>query len=274
MGFYEARMKREAKSLLYSDETVQMFIRQPLLHSIVPMFVIATNRRIIIIRNSFWGLYISSNIFASTSYTSIPYRQVTSIMLTRGAALCSVIIRLQGMLENAPGNEGEIAGIWGRDAENFVKFIEHMVEQHTTSNEIKSASRQDGNAHLSLYKAIMGSNDGMHHAIDEIDAKAAIEIINSYNTKIIWLGAEPASYVSSILGVDESRILKMDGSEILNMVYSTAQLISNNVLVCYNGKMAMHVASDLKNKYNITTYVLKNGLISFLSMHKNYNKPI
>ena len=121
---------------------------------------------------------------------------------------------------------------------------------------------------------MMGSNNEIKNKIDEVDANAAIEIINSYGTKLIWLGAEPASYVSSILGVDESRILKIDGSEILGMEYSTAQLISNNVLVCYNGKMAAHLASDLKNKYNITTYILKNGLMSFLSRHKNYNKPI
>ncbi len=274
MGFYAEQMRREAKSLLYSDEKVHMFVRQPLVHSIVPMFVIATNRRIIIIRNSFWGLYISRNIFGSTSYTSIPYRQITSIMLTRGVAMCSVIIRLQGMLESSPGNEGEIMGLWGRDAENFVKLTEHMVEQHTSPAHIGAQAQRRSGVHSLLYGAMMGANPAARPAVSEVDGKGAIELINSYGTKLIWLGVEPIGYVASIMGVDESRLIKMDGSEILDMEYGTAQLISNHVLVCYNGMMAAYIASELKNKYNIASYVLKNGIISIMGLKHSYNKPI
>lgn len=265
MGFYESRIKKEAASLLREDEKMHFFIRQSLFYGFTPDFVIATDKRILIIKNSFLGLYTGKNVFGNTSYNSIPYRQITSVILSRGISMCTVVIRLQGMIDSESKNEGEIKGLWSKDAENLVKSIEHMVEHHSNI-QTQNINSNKNDTTKKLYDAFLNNtNDLDLSKLKEIDITEAINLLKLQNSKIIWLGTEPIEYVSKISGITSSSIIKINPDKIIEADLQINQFFSNSIFLCYNGNIARHISLHLKNEHGINSYVIKGGLIDMLS---------
>ena len=267
MGFYERRMDQELAPLLYKEEKVQLFVRQSRLHSLTPDFVIATDRRIIIIKNSFLGLYTGKNILGNTSYNSVPYRQITSVIMSKGMSMRSVIIRLQGTIDNTTKNEGEINGLWSKDAENLVKSIEHMMEHHYgvyNQNQPNITSGQQQHQ-IELYDALINGNTNIATLpINEIDISEAINMVNQKGQKIVWLGNESAELIGKRLNLNSNSIIKINPDKIIEADVQIGQLLYNNILLCYNGGIAKHIAAHLKNSQNIELYVIKGGILSFM----------
>ncbi len=247
---------------MQSGEKLHIFIRQPLFYNLTPSFILATNRRIIIIKNSFWGIYAGRNIFSSTVYNSIPYRQVTSVILSRGILTCSITVRLQGMLDAAASNEGEINGIWSKDALNFVNFAEHMVEHHAQMQAPATSGKEAGATGHDLHSVLMGRGPVAHNGVHEIDLSNAVELANEYGTKIIWLGAEPAAQLGPLLGIDPAIITKIDPDKMLEMGNDVAQLIGNHMLLDYNGNVSRHLAAEIRARYGVETYAIKGGMLA------------
>ena len=268
MGFYESRIKKEVASLLREDEKMHFFIRQSLLYGFTPDFVIATDKRILIIKNSFLGLYTGKNVFGNTSYNSIPYRQITSVILSRGISMCTVVIRLQGMIDSNSKNEGEIKGLWSKDAENLVKSIEHMVEHHsnTSTKTTNDNINNKNDTPKKLYNALVNNMDDLDLSkLKEINLNEATNILKLQNSKIIWLGTEPIDYVSKVSGIDSSSIIKINPDRIIEADLQINQFFSNSIFLCYNGNIARHISLHLKNEHDINSYVIKGGLIDILS---------
>ena len=127
MGFYIKKAAEKVNPILNDREKIMLMCKQSLLSDIAPTFIIATNQRLIIINNSFWGLYSGINLVAPTDYNYIPYSKIMSVVLIRGKLLSSLDIRLLGGFETNVSpqkrTEGEIDGLGLGTATSLMKFI-------------------------------------------------------------------------------------------------------------------------------------------------------
>ncbi len=140
MGFYINKAQEKVAPVLNDGEKIVLIFRQSLISDIAPTFIVATDQRLIIINNSFWGLYVGINFLAPTDYNYIAYSKITSVVLVRGKILSSIDIRLLGGFEANMSpqkkTEGELDGLRLKSATSLMKFIEQQVRK---SESIKSA---------------------------------------------------------------------------------------------------------------------------------------
>jgi hypothetical protein len=133
MGFYIKKAREKIKPVLNEKEEIMLIFKQSLLSDIAPAFIVATNQRLVIINNSFWGLYTDINLLAPTDYDYIPYSKIMSVVLVRGKLLSSVDIRLLGGFETnispQKKTEGEIDGLRLYSAISLMKFIEEQIRR-------------------------------------------------------------------------------------------------------------------------------------------------
>ncbi len=133
MGFYLKRMRERAKSILKDGEKVMFVFRQSLLSDVAPTFIVVTDQRLIIINNSFWGLYAGINFITPTYYNYIPYNKVAGIVLVRGKLFATLNIRLLGRFESnmdfKKKTEGEIDGLMPKTAIALEQFVEQQIKK-------------------------------------------------------------------------------------------------------------------------------------------------
>ncbi len=133
MGFFIDKIREKVKPVLNDGEEIILMFKQSLLNDIAPTFIIATNHRLIIINNSFWGLYLGINIFAPTDYNYMAYSKMTSVVLVRGKFLSSVDIRLLGGFDSKMSpqkkTEGEIDGLRLQSALALMKYLEERIRK-------------------------------------------------------------------------------------------------------------------------------------------------
>jgi hypothetical protein len=133
MGFYIKKIEKKVKPVLNDGEKITLMFKQSLLSAISPTFVVATDQRLIIINNSFWGLYAGFNIFGPTEYNYMLYGKMTSVVLIKGRILASLDIRLLGgsdaKLSVHRKTEGEIDGMRLESAITLMKFIEEKIRK-------------------------------------------------------------------------------------------------------------------------------------------------
>lgn len=141
MGFYINKIEEKVKPVLSEREKIILMFKQSLINDIAPTFIVATNQRLIIINNSFWGLYAGVNILAPTDYNYIPYSKITSVILVRGKLLSSLDIRLLGGFESnispQKKTQGEIDGLRVDSALSLMKFIEEKIAKPEESDAAK-----------------------------------------------------------------------------------------------------------------------------------------
>ena len=84
MGYLEKLLEERCKLALHKDEKSLLIIKQSLLSDFAPSFVMATDKRLVIQNNSFWGLYLGHNFLTPTDSNFIPYKKITSVIHVRG----------------------------------------------------------------------------------------------------------------------------------------------------------------------------------------------
>ncbi len=133
MGFFVNKMFEKVKPILHDGEKVVYIFKQSLLSDIAPTFIVATDQRLIIINNSFWGLYAGVNMLTPTDYNYIPYNKVAGIVLVRGKLFATIDIRLLGAFESNMNpqkkTEGEIDGLMPKDAITLEKFVQEQIKR-------------------------------------------------------------------------------------------------------------------------------------------------
>lgn len=273
MAFFQTKMEKRSGPLLEKGEQILLMIRQSLISDIAPAFIVGTNKRIIIINNSFWGLYANHNILTPTDSNIILYRQITSVMVVRGRIFSSVNIRILGGFESQMSaqkkTEGEIDGLWEKDAVKLAQFIDSRVSekqrQEETGPEFMQKQAEKLNprlsVHLKLYYAYKGILNGNDIAIKELDMDQAQALINTGRSKFVWLGTEPVSHIAELISVSEDRVLRLDPDEIEDLGRDIVKSFDGCVFMCYNGNVSKYVSKYLKKEHNIDSYSLKGGLV-------------
>ncbi len=272
MGIVERRMDQEARSLLHENEKLLMKVKQRAYSNFTPSFVLVTNRRIIIINNSFWGLYAGYNLLTPTNYNSIAYNQITSVILIKGNALCSVAIRLHGYFEKnvsaQSSNEGQIDGLSLHDATQLTNFIDRMIEGHELKNESILSSMNVNPAPEEYSRLAKETQRHLSAAPVNLEFGEALALIRENNSKFIWLGSESASQLAGVLGIHYGHVVRLPAQDMIEMDESSLRGFDNCVLVGYDDKLPVRLANYLAKVHNLSIYSLRGGITARLRLSR------
>jgi len=212
-------------------ETVLLKFRQSYFSSISPDAVILTNKRVIIIHNSFWGLYFNHNIMSPTQVSGVLLDNIMGTTTMTGKILSTVFIRIRGTGEESvsEGSGWHIAGLRTSAATLLSGMVIDMLENRS----IKAA---------------------------EVDLQTAKGMIEK-GSSLIWLGVEQPDYVSYLLKIDQSNITRVNPTDIFNMSAEGLKQLEGKIFACYNGTISSEFTALLKNEYGVNTYALAGGLV-------------
>ncbi len=231
---------QDVERFLHKNETALMKLRQSYLSSISPDTIVLTDKRVIIIHNSFWGLYTGHNIISPTRISTVMLDNIMGTTNSNGKILASIQIRIRGSGGESESLEGgwHIEGIKIENAQKFSNLLEEYLE-------------------LDKEKT------------PEIDLAFAKSLIAEDKTSIIWLGVEPTDYVSYLLGIDVKKITRVNPIDITNMSPEGLKDFQGKVLSCYSGNVSAQIAKLLKDEYNVKTFILKGGLMGAIKDKDN-----
>jgi hypothetical protein len=250
------------KHVLHKDEETIIEAKQSLLASINPARIIATRRRLIAIEPSFWGLYLGHDLTSSTRYAVLTYRHILSVTVSRGMLLSSIKLHVEGAVDPSSTlkAETEMHGIPTSQAATMATFIEEVIElmESDEAEEKRTPVAQPQHSY-SFYKG------DLSYGITFEEAKSMVE---SGNTRFLWMGVEPDEEVDKVLGVSRDKMVQMSGSHLLKCSKPEVEKMLPLVLVSYDGIMALHTSRMLKKKYGIDVSVLRGGIMGVASAMK------
>ncbi len=133
------RIREEIKTVVSPSETITLIIRQSLWHSISPSALILTDRRLILIHHSFWGLYIKINLINPTEINIVQHMNIMSVALGRGLIFGTVRLRVHGFVEPTPAikYEWDLAGMWIKDALKITNVVGRVIEERSEAQDAK-----------------------------------------------------------------------------------------------------------------------------------------
>ncbi len=242
--------QRHVEHVLAKDEEILFELRQSYLQSISPDRIIATNKRLIIVRPSFWGLYMGHDVLNPSELSFVPYRNVISIMMNRGKILASLHIRIHGFTDSSPemGKEGNVEGVVIDMAVKFTRFIEEIVELMNENGEAKETAE---------YTYANSGNKEEHEGLSLDEAK---EMVSKGDARFAWTGVEPIGEVAMLLGIKEDEIVKID----LNSIEEKEiKEINKYIFIFYTWSMGSHIAKFLKEKHGVELHMLKHGIAEY-----------
>jgi hypothetical protein len=238
---HSKRCYRVLQHILYGNEVTVIEAKQSRLKSISPTRIVATNQRIIVVKPSFWSLWMGYNLFTPTRYEVIPYSNVANISLLTGMSFSSLSIFLTTGSQNL---DGEIAGLKTGDAKAMFVFLEKMTES------LRKQGREPAVAHMQSAKK----------AGNDVNLNVAKELVRYRGSKFVWLGTENVEYAAHMLNTDKNLVVKMEMGEIAMMDKTGAGSLEGSILVYYNDHFAYHVSDYIRETHGVGTYVLNGGI--------------
>jgi hypothetical protein len=108
--------------LLSPGEYAVIGARQWFPYALAPAVIVATNKRVLIVRMSFWTLYSGHNIWSPSSYVNIHYDRITEATLLNGRFFCTIVIKVLGSEANI-----DIRKLRKNEARRLIGFIERVT---------------------------------------------------------------------------------------------------------------------------------------------------
>lgn len=104
-----------------------------------PSAIIVTDRRVIIIHHSFWGLYFKFNLMNATEINIVEHKNIMSVALGRGKLFGTIRIRILGFVEatKATKYEWDLNGLWIKEALEVVNDIGRVVEKRSQQQDAR-----------------------------------------------------------------------------------------------------------------------------------------
>ena len=271
---HDPRCMNVIKGVLHSNENTLMELRQSRFRALIPDRLIITDRRMIIVRPSFWGYYLGKNLITPTNISIVPYHNIISVIMTNGLFFSTLHMRIHGITEGvqASRQEGELEGMRKHDANKFTRFIEEVIEDLSLSdqkskdhirNPEQYASDKAESARVESergYRTQYSSKTDFAKSVKTVTLDEAQKITAQYNTKFIWLGMASVDKVVAVLGVDNSKVIKVDILKLSELGETKIREFNNCVLVSTNDSISGDVSMLLKRDFKVDVYVLEGGL--------------
>ncbi len=247
---HSERCLREISRVLSPDEETIMEIRQSHFRNITPERIVATNKRLIIVRPSFFGHYFGFDLFHHTGVSFVPYKQLVSIVMSKGKFLSTINMRIHGFTDvnSTLRNEGEVEGVRTNLATKFTVFLEDIIEARDEEEEYAHQSAAD-------------AREDDNHTQKSINIENAKEVVHKFDKRFVWLGIEPVMEAAATLNVSKEKIIQLDMSGLTAMPSEELQKYEGYVFVCYDGTFSDHVVRYLKREHNVDAYSLENGIL-------------
>lgn len=245
------------RHVLYKDEETVLEARESYLRSIAPFRIVATKKRLILVRPSFWGLYMGHDITSPTHYAIVPYKYIIGVSLSKGPLFSSIKIHTSGGVD--PGisvtasGEDEIHGVDTKQAVMMTSFIEEVIEYE---DEEEKAEEKGAAAPKAAERQKPQAASGYGTPIAE-----SRSLVNAGKAKFVWLGVEPLDDVARVLGVKKDDIIQLSGSHLLKHTDAEISALGNIILVSYDGIMGEHTAKLMKKRFGAEPRVLRGGMI-------------
>ncbi len=263
----------QLKHVLYKDEKILLEVAQSKLEALSPILLVATTKRLIIIYPSFCGMYLNTDILNPTTYAIIPYKNIIGVSISKGKVLSSIKIHTSGSIDvgSLIKDVDEVHGIPSKRAIAMTNFLGEMIQ--LTEEDHKSLSSRatyennynNQNQQHSDYKTpIKSDRFNPDLLVPQIELEKAHELIRDNNVPIVWLGLESNEYISKILKINQNVIKKININEIERWSNEDVLAMEGAVLLSYDGIMSLHVASLLRDKYGLVTYILRGGLLNIM----------
>jgi hypothetical protein len=111
-----------AKWYLEANENMLLVTRQSHMEALTPLILIATDKKLIIMKPSFFGLHLGFNILTASDASFIPYNVIKNITFSHGRYLSSITIKAPGL------GEVVVRGLKTNEAKTMLNFLERIVE--------------------------------------------------------------------------------------------------------------------------------------------------
>ncbi len=98
-------------------------------------------------------------------------------------------------------------------------------------------------------------------AVREVSFEEVLEL-SSKSTKLVWLGNEPADYISQLLDLPEGTLKEADPNSILFADKNIAKEYKDAVFICHHGNTSLIIANALKERFDVDSYSMKGGVAS------------
>jgi hypothetical protein len=228
---------------LHQNENVLMRLRQSYFSSISPDRIFLTDRRVIIVHNSFWGLYLHFNIFNQTRVSSVMLNNIMGSTVENGKLLATILIRIRGQSEeeNVPKSGWHINGVWMDNARKFSELLEEFIENE---------------------------ENPIMKGVKMIEPSQVSEKLSEKDALLVWLGIEPAQYVAYYLGVSPEKIMRVSPADITSMSPDGLKDFEGKMLADYSGMISSEIAGMLKREYGVNVSVLRDGLLGVINSKK------
>ena len=253
MSGQSQRWLKLLKHVLYKEEEILVSARQSRLTNIAPAKVFATKKRLIIVRPSFWGLYMGHDITSPTHYIIVPYKYIIGVSIAKGLIFSSIKLHTSSGIdpETSIKAEDEVVGIETFYSTRMATFIEEVIEQEGLEQETRKMESVVENEPL-VYK------NGLGMGISLRDAKKKI---GDRKAQFIWLGVESAEDVAEMLGVRTESVVRMSGNELLLQTKAQLDAWPHLILVSYDDILSLHTYNLIRDKYdNIDMNILRGGI--------------
>ena len=136
------RIREEIKTVVSPSETITLIIRQSLWHSLSPAALVLTDRRVVILHHSFWGLYTKINLISPTEINVVQHINIKSVALGRGLIFGTARLRLIGFVEPTAqvDYEWDLSGMWIKDALRVITEIGRLIEERSVAQDARISS--------------------------------------------------------------------------------------------------------------------------------------
>lgn len=118
----EERYARIISALLSPGEYVILGARQNFPFSLAPGIMIATNKRVLIIKRSFWSFYAGHEFTTPSLFVNIHYNKITEISLLNGMLFCTILLKVLGSSADV-----EFKTLRKKEATRMVGFLERIA---------------------------------------------------------------------------------------------------------------------------------------------------
>lgn len=225
---------------LHKNESLLFKLRQSYLSSVSPDTVVLTDKRVVIIHNSFFGLYFGFNIFSPTRVSTVMLSNIMGTTTTRGKILATVNIRVRGSSgeSESPESGWHIDGLRHKNAMKITEMIEELVEVE---------------------------EEGVVKELGSLDFTEAKAHLAKPGTSLVWLGVEPPDYVAYMLGIDPLKIVRVNPADVFSMSAEGLKEMVGDIFACYNGHISTEIVGILRKEYNIEAFALKGGLMGLIN---------
>lgn len=232
------------RHVLYKDEETLLEAKQHAVQSLSPIRGVATNRRLIIVYPSFWGLWTGYDLISPTTYAILPYKYIIGVSMSRGKMLSSLKVHTSGSVDTGSQvhDNSEVQGIITENAIIMTRLLEEIIEY------IEDIREPDTHKHNQTLKNNL------------VDLQEAQKIIEEHGSKFIWIGIEPAAYISKLLGVPKETILVINPTNANSYTEEEATALDYCIIISYDGILSTHLSTLLKYKFGTDIYVLEGGI--------------